>query len=392
MPVFTGQTNQLLRIPLPSAILSARWLSEAAALGGTVWAEVRTRFVADDSEIEIKVADALGNSLGTYTGKMIAQSAQIRISLDQDNETGRMFFEARLPDQGLRQASGPLTVCPPIQLKPRFLDKDGSPLSVCGKGVKIRLVAEAIGAAEGMSGELILWLKSRLGRRQLLTKTLKVKDGKLTLLWNCSLPQEGNNPVQTELDPGAEKYEDLVLVLEARCLGYKAEADSLPYETLIDFTFGPAGDDVESREVDFTLPDGGVLTKSVPRDGVVSIAKPKTGEVRVKDFRITLLEQEVKDDKTGAALKAKSTPRSAIDSDATQCWSIQLAGLPYGKTREQTLVVLDEGGKEVGRKPLSKGKRTGAWTEFEFLLPPGSQVATLKILDAESRECQTLRA
>jgi hypothetical protein len=297
-----------------------------------------------------------------------------------------------LPDHGLRQSSGPLTVCPPIQLKPRFLDKEGSPLSVCGKGVKIRLVAEAVGAAEGLTGELILWLQNRLGRRQLLTKALKVKDGKLTVLWNCSLPQEGNNPVQTELDPGAEKYEDLVLVLEARCLGYKAETDPLPYETLIDFDFTIAGDDVESREVDFTMPDGSMVTKPVPRDGVVSIAKPKTGEVRVKDFRITLLEQEVKDEKAGATSKVKSTSSPVVDSEATHRWSLQLAGLPFGKTREQTLVVLDGGGTEIGRTPLSKGKRTGTWTEFEFLLSPGIKAATLKILDAEGSECQILKA
>lgn len=385
MPVYHGQTNELLRIPLPSAILQARWLAEAAALGGKVWAEVRTRFVADGSDIEFKAADGFGNPLGTFQAKVVAQTARALIPLDRDNATGRMFFEASLPKHGLRQASGPLTVCPPLRLKPRILEKDGGMAAALSAGKTYRLEAEAGGAPEGMPGELVLWVVGLRGRRPRFAKSLKVKGGKLAVLWQASLPDEGANPVQAELDPGAETYQDLSFVLEARCLGVAAETGALPFETVIDFDFGPASDAVESREVEFLLPDGSPVTKPVPRDGCVSLAKPKTGEVRVKDFRTVFLEVEAKPEpeKPASAMPRKKT--SAVkESDAE--WAVQIRGLPFGTIPEAAVSLRDAAGRELGRAELKSGKRTGKWLELKIPRPAGTEWARLVVLDAHSKE------
>ncbi len=385
MPAFHGQTNQFLRIPLPSAILQARWLAEAAALGGKAWAEVRTRFVADGSDIEFKAADGFGNPLGTFKTKVVAQTARVQIPLDKDNTTGRMFFEASLPAHGLRQAGGPLTVCPPLRLQPRILEKDGGAAQALSAGKTYRLEAEAGGAPEGMPGELVLWVLNLRGRRPRFAKTLKVKGGKLTVLWQCAFPEEAANPVQADLDPGAETYRDVSFMLEAHCLGYAAATEALPFETLIDFNFGPAGDEVESREVDFVMPDGSEMTKPVPRDGCVSLAKPKTGEVRVKDVRTVFLEREVEaTEKNAATSSSKKTATAVAESDTE--WTLQIRGLPYGKTAEAAVSLRDQGGRELGRGDLKAGKRSGRWLELKIPRPAGSQWKTLVILDADSQE------
>jgi len=63
MPTYQGQTDQILKIKLPSAILNARWGANEVANGGTIMLEFITQWVADGSEIQVTVKDFEGGTV-----------------------------------------------------------------------------------------------------------------------------------------------------------------------------------------------------------------------------------------------------------------------------------------------------------------------------------------
>ena len=70
MPVHQGQTDQIKKVQLPSAIQQVLWTKRMAAPGGKVGLEIFTHYVSNKSELKIEFTDQSGKTLGNYSDKM----------------------------------------------------------------------------------------------------------------------------------------------------------------------------------------------------------------------------------------------------------------------------------------------------------------------------------
>lgn len=125
MPKFNGETDKVLKVKLKSALLGARWADDHVSQAGVISLEVQTHFVADGSKVKVTVKDADGKAIETLNGTIGANCYRVRYGVTKPNKTGGMFFEAELPDHGLKGVSGKVAVLPPSKVsEPKWLDED----------------------------------------------------------------------------------------------------------------------------------------------------------------------------------------------------------------------------------------------------------------------------
>ena len=67
---FSGQTDELLTVELPSRIAYAKWRGNATSAGGVITIEVMTQWVANNSNITISIKDRDGGAVETINGKV----------------------------------------------------------------------------------------------------------------------------------------------------------------------------------------------------------------------------------------------------------------------------------------------------------------------------------
>lgn len=186
MPKFTGETDKVLKVKLTSTLLGARWASDHVSQSGVIPLEVQTHFVADGSTIKITIKDAEGATVETLKGKVQSNFYRIPYAASKPNRTGGMFFEAELPDHGLKGVSGKVKVLPPTRVtEPKWLDVEGKEPESVHPGERYTLQAK-IDAIPGKTGAVFnISFLPKPDAEPVAFRSLdaQVEDGKVEVQW-----------------------------------------------------------------------------------------------------------------------------------------------------------------------------------------------------------------
>jgi hypothetical protein len=201
MPKFTGETGKTLKVQLKSSLLGVRWAEDHVSQSGTISLEVETHFVADGSAVKITVKDAEGRTVESLDGKVQSGFYRARYAVTRPNKTGGMYFEAELPDHGLKGVSGKVAVLPPTRVsEPKWLTPEGEAAEELHPGQRY-LLQSKVDAIQGRN-EAVLRVKFRDSADadpvEFRTLDAKVKDGKVEVLWE--IPADFRRP----LPPGSD--------------------------------------------------------------------------------------------------------------------------------------------------------------------------------------------
>ena len=233
MPKFTGETDKVLKVKLKSVLLGARWDSDHVSQSGTIPLEVQTQFVSDGSTIKITVKDAEGKAVETLNGKVGANFYRARYAVTKPNKTGGMFFEAELPDHGLKGVSGKVAVLPPTRVtEPKWLDADKKEPKTLHPGGRYALLAkvDAIPGRDQVVFNIRFLAKADADPTPYRSLDGKVKDGKVEVQWE--IPSDFRRPPNPSVqESGAQESgdEEPAFLFEVAYVGATVASASMPY-------------------------------------------------------------------------------------------------------------------------------------------------------------------
>src|SRR3990172_7165885 len=228
MPKFQGQTGQILKIKLPSSIVSARWGENEVAAGGRVMLEVLIQWVSGGSDIEIKVMDLEGGTVETVKGKVYGDFYRIQYPVTKPNKTGGMYFEAELKAHGLKAVGPKIKVWPPVEISGlEWADEKGKAVQNAGGEQILTLRAKVKSAARDLNAAIAVFRD--LGRGETRVATLgpyPVKDGKIEAKWAFKMPHAAmENLDRRESNP--EPRPKPAWHFKVSCLGTTARSPDL---------------------------------------------------------------------------------------------------------------------------------------------------------------------
>lgn len=286
---FTGETDKILKIKLPSAILIARWGANEVAVNGRVMLEVQTAWVSDDSDILIKVKDAEGNVIESISGKIYYNFFRTQYLVSKPNKTGGMFFEAEMKAHGLKAVSHRVKVWPVVQITDlKWLDEKGTILKEVAEEQIVELTGKIAGPTNGTAGYLsVICKKSENSEASIATIPFKVESGKMSAKWRLNIP-EGPAGIakNSDLQKVGLKYFQPLFSFEASCLGIMGKSFDVKLISWIEYKFGPPPSAGVKRTAVFELPDGTTKKETVPENGMVKFAITQPGTVVYKTMEI----------------------------------------------------------------------------------------------------------
>ena len=292
---FQGETGKVLKIKLPSAIEKSSWGANEVAVGGRVMLEVRTVWVSDGSDIQIKVRDAQGNLIEVLKGNIYYNCFRTQYFVAKANTTGGMFFEAEMEAHKLKATSHKIKVLPKIEWSQiKWMDQNKNILTEIAEGQLAHLSATVQSLKDGTEGYFeIFFRKSETAVISISIIKCMVKDSKLAIQWKPWLPGTAVEIAsQTMLDKVGEKYFQPEYYFEANCMGSFGKSENVKLTSSVAFNF-----DGHQGETSMTLPDGSKQQKNVSNEGMLHAEKPKVGSTHLLNFEgnettITPMEHE----------------------------------------------------------------------------------------------------
>ncbi len=298
---FSGQTDEVLTVELPSNILYAKWRGNATSAGGVISIEVMTQWVANNSNITISITDRDGGAIETIEGK-VWNNLFRKEYVPEPNDTQGLMFEAELPDHSLTAESNVMRVFPTVEItNHKFLNaEDESELEFITEGLDVILDAEVIGPPDGTPCIVTLYEKySEYETRLIFSQEFKSEAGHVTAKWTQGLSKKiGEIDTYTELDRDAEEYFQPSYYFSVEAYGVKVTSDSLNlgHEMKLEYieSEGVAGR-YEGRIIKVISPDGSEEDMSVPSDGIVIIEQSKPGAYKIDEADIEAADKEAQE-------------------------------------------------------------------------------------------------
>lgn len=286
MPKFNGKTDEVLKVQLKSALLSASWGLAAVSMGGRIPIEVETQFVADGSEIKVTIKDAEGGVVETLSGKTYSNYYRAIFPLTKPNKTGGMFFEVELSAHGLKAVGPKLRVLPPVQITElKWADDKGGALKEITDGQIAELSAKVTGPLDGTDAYIAIKCKKEADREtDVGNYPVKIKDGKVRVRCAVKIPGGPQDiAIQMELEKLGLKYFQPLFTFEVGCLGVTTKSPEVKSIAWVEFTFGPPVEAGAKRSVILLMPDGEEKKETIPEDGVVQVKSLSPGNILVKE-------------------------------------------------------------------------------------------------------------
>ena len=278
----TGQTGEVLRVTLPSKIISARFVATAVAHNSSIDIEVRTHWVGDNSELTISVMDMDGNEVDNITGKVIRDIFRVNYNAQVNNTMG-LYFSVDMPDHGLYAESAPMRVFPEVIIQNfKYLDKDDQELEYLEKYQEFKAQATIQGPPDGTECIVTLYESLKENSPRVITSNrCKIQDGIVTQDYREALSKLSKDiDTHQKLNPDGLDYYQPTYFFRVECFG--TEADSHPiiiaHNMVLEFNKGSENNAFAGKELKITAPDGTEETQTIPDDGLVVVTCSKPGK------------------------------------------------------------------------------------------------------------------
>ncbi|MGL1900907.1 MAG: hypothetical protein OCC49_02135 [Fibrobacterales bacterium] len=280
---FSGQTDELITVDLPSRIIYAKWRGNATSAGGVITIEVMTQWVANGSAIKVTIKDRDDGQVEVIEGK-VWNNLFRKDYVPEPNDTQGLKFTAELADHSLEADSNIMRVFPTVTIENlQFLNgEDEAVLESVKDGQAVILDAEITGPPDGT--KCIVTLNEQYSEtdyRLVFSQEVKTEAGHVKVPWEEKLSKEMDEIKTHEtLAKDAEDYfqPSYYFTVESYGTTGRSEKIILVNEMVLYYreAEGKAGE-YEGKTIKVIAPDGEEVSLTVPADGKVVVEQTKPG-------------------------------------------------------------------------------------------------------------------
>lgn len=253
MAEYKKETDKVHKVTLKSKITHALWGSKNASVGEKMNLEVRTQFVGNGSEIQIKVQDKSGKTIEKITDKIYADLFRGSVTIP-DKTKEEMTFTAKLPKHGLEMKSEVLKVFPP-----RLITNAKWSQTEARRGDIVKLTAETKGIPEDTEVIISIYEHDQDEAHDFITKLpARVKGNKVGIEWEYEYHEDVDEiPTDEEMKKVGRNYNHPEYFFVVKCSGAEAKSGLLKFQDWIEIELQyNNGDPVSKEEYILHLPDG----------------------------------------------------------------------------------------------------------------------------------------
>jgi len=201
---FKKGTDTAHEVKLESYLISAAWRAGVAYAGQPVLFEVRTSFVGNGAEVEIKGRSEAGRRLGEVSGVMRSNVFVRWFVIPEDMDVGdEIYFEVELPDNDLEGKSNRIPVLPaPVVSNLKWSAKEAR------RGDVLTLTADVGNVSNGTEITLVIYEYDADGAHDRVTRfPAIVKNEKVEAAWEYEYHEDTDEiPTGQELEPAGRDY------------------------------------------------------------------------------------------------------------------------------------------------------------------------------------------
>ncbi|MFH1700114.1 MAG: hypothetical protein ABIE07_05965 [Candidatus Zixiibacteriota bacterium] len=312
MPLkYTKATDSEHEITLDSSLVSARWKSGSAPIGGKAEFEVITAFVGNGAKIKVTGKSSGSSSLGkissTIKNNVFVDSFEIPDDVEIDEE---VYFEVKLSANGLSGESNHILARPRIVVSNMRWSAE-----VARRGDTLKLSADVSGCRENDEAKITIYEYDSDGVHDRICEIpANVRENKIEIEWEYEYHEDTDEiPTQEELDQYGSSYNPpeyfFVIEINGQKFGNKQESKILKFKDFFELqVIDREGMFIPDKDYKVTLPDGTEKEGKTDSDGYIRIKDVPPGPCLV-DFPVK--EDEGSDDGSDAQTDGDDTQQSS---------------------------------------------------------------------------------
>ena len=257
MTEYTKPTDEVHVVTLESKITHAIWRTKAACVEEKAVFEVWTHFVGNGSDIQIKVEDKRGKTVGKIKGKVYGDYYAGSVIVPKKAKE-ELSFTTKLPKHGLEIKSNIAKVIPPILIKNmKWGQKEARREDV------VKLSADIEGVPDETEVMIHIYEHDQDGAHDFITKfPCQIKNKKIEAEWEYEYHEDTDEiPTDEEMKEYGKNYNPpeyfWVGEIGGKRFGDKQESGLLEFRDWIEIELiDEEGNPIAGAEYVLNLPDG----------------------------------------------------------------------------------------------------------------------------------------
>ena len=284
MTQYNKATDTEHEIKLTSLLVSAAWSAGVAYAGLSVGFEVRTAFVGQGSKIQVTGKSEGGKKLGKVKGEVKNNTFVGRFDIPENVEPGdRVFFEVKLPKNGLNSVSNSVEVRPAILAENMRWSAEEA-----RRGDTLTLSADIEGAENGTAALITIYEYDRDEVHDKIAEIpTEVRDARIEVLWDYEYHEDTDEiPTQQELERYGGSYNPpeyfFTITVGDFELGRGQESGLLTFKDWLEIELVDSyGNSIANQDYEIHFPDGSTQEGTLDERGRAQHRDIPPGRCRV---------------------------------------------------------------------------------------------------------------
>jgi hypothetical protein len=281
---YSKSTDSEHKIKLDSKFIYAAWRTGFAPAGQSVEFEVMTAFVGNGASIKVKGKSQGGENLGNIDSKIKNNKFIGSIDIPEDAEIGDLvYFEVKLPKNGLSGESNKIPVTPPITVtNMKWSEKEAR------RGDVLTLSADVSGCVDETEAKITIYeYDSDKVHDRIVELPARVKEERIEIQWEYEYHEDVDEiPTEEELEKYGRHYNHpeyfFIIEINGQKFGKEQESGILKFKDWIELhltKFG--GSPLPNEKYVFRLADGSKREGNFDNDGYAREENIPPGSVQV---------------------------------------------------------------------------------------------------------------
>jgi len=282
MTDYERHTDEIHEVSLPSALTHALWDRKRAVVGDRVGFVVRTHFVGNGSEINVKVTDKKGKNIEKLKGKVFGDYYKGYVNIPK-NAKESLSFTAKLPEQGLELDSNVLTLIPPILIQNMAWSQ-----SQARRGDIVTLSADTEEIPDDTEVMIYIYEYDQDRVHDFITKfPTRVKQNKIEIEWEYEYHEDTDEiSTEEEMQEYGKHYNPpeyfWVAEVAGRRFGEEQESGLLEFKDWIEIKIVDAeGFPIANADYEIQFADGATQRGSLDADGITMLENIAPGKCKL---------------------------------------------------------------------------------------------------------------
>ncbi len=279
MAEYKKEINKVHKVTLKSKITHALWGRKSASVGEKANLEVRTQFVGNGSEIQIKVQDKSGKTIEKIIDKIYGDKFRGAVEIPEKAKE-ELTFTAKLSKHGLEIKSETLKVLPP-----RIITNAKWNQAEARRGDIVKLTADTKGIPDDTEVLISIYEHDQDEAHDFITKLpVRVKANKIETEWEFEYHEDVDDiPTDEEMQKVGRNYNHPEYFFIARCGGAEAKSELLKFKDWIEIEFvDKEGKPLKGKEYILKLPDGSERKGKLDEKGKAKLEDIPPGDISVE--------------------------------------------------------------------------------------------------------------